>query len=140
MALFANTIKLYLSGVQHCRSLQNPGSLSIFAAHPLKVMLRGIQRTQGRSHSSCQPITDQIFHDNLDLLSPAPYGAGPNLVLKAAIYLSFFGFLRSQANCHAPVLLKGCLTRIPYIPVQLSNNKNRKTGQGFVVKYYRTKQ
>lgn len=68
---------------------------------------------------------------------------GPGLVLKAAIYLSFFGFLRpgevSQASCHALILLRGSLTRFPdHYALQLPNNMNRQTGQGFVVKYYRT--
>lgn len=45
----------------------------------------------------------------------------------------------SQASRHAPILLKGSLTRFPdHYHLQLPNNKNRKTLQGFVVKYYRT--
>lgn len=143
LALSASTIKLYLSGIQHFRSLHTPDSPSIFAAHPLKAMLRGIQKTQGRSQLSQQPITGQIFRDMSDILSPSPFGTGPSLVLKAAIFLSFFGFLRpgevSQASGHAPILLRGSLTRFTeHYELQLPNNKNRQTGQGFVVKYYQT--
>lgn len=76
-----------------------------------------------------------------NVLSPSPFGAGPSLVLKAAIFLSFFGFLQpgevSQASCHAPFLLRGSLTRFSeHYELQFPNNKNRQTGQGFVVKYY----
>ena len=141
--LSASTIKTYLAGVQHFRSLQVPDRPSIFAAHPLKAVLRGIQKTQGSSRLSRQPITGQIFRDLSDILSTSPFGVGPSLVLKAAIHLSFFGFLRpgevSRASCHAPVLLRGSLARFPeHYELQLPNNKTRQIGQGFVVKYYRT--
>lgn len=85
LALSASTIKLCLSGIQNFRSLHAPESPSMFAAHPLKAMLRGIQRTQGTSQLSRQPINSYIFRDMSDMLSTSPFGSGLSLVLKAAI-------------------------------------------------------
>lgn len=84
-----------------------------------------------------------MFWGLADLLSLSPFELGPSLVLKAAVYLCFFGFLRpgevSRAGLHAPVLRKGSLTRLPdHFLLQLPNNKNCQVGPGFVINYYRT--
>lgn len=45
----------------------------------------------------------------------------------------------SQASHNAPVLLKGSLARYPdHFSLQLPNNKNRQTGQGFITNCYKT--
>lgn len=72
---------------------------SISAAHPIKAMLKGIQKSQGQARLTCMPIFSQIFHGLADLLSLSPFGLGPSLVLKAAVFLSFFGFLRHPGRC-----------------------------------------
>lgn len=84
LSLSFNTIKLYLSGIQHFFSLLHPDRPSFFAAHPIKAMLKGIQKTQGKPGVTCLPISGHMFCELADLLSLSPFGLGPSLVLKAA--------------------------------------------------------
>lgn len=73
LSLSFNTIKLYLSGIQHFFSLHNPDRPSIFAAHPIKTMLKGILKSQGKPRLTRMPISGQMFCGLADLLSLSPF-------------------------------------------------------------------
>ncbi|XP_044132601.1 uncharacterized protein LOC122932036 [Bufo gargarizans] len=143
LALSYNTIRLYLAGVQHFLALQEPDRPSIFSAHPIKAILRGIQKSQVTVKSVRQPISGDTFRSLSEVLTLSPFGVLPSLVIKAAMYLAFYGFLRpgevTQARQGAVALHKGDLVRMgSNFHLQLPHNKTRQVGPGHVVKFFQT--
>lgn len=138
LALAHNTIILYLAAVQHFLPLQAPSKPSVFSAHAVKSILRGIQKHQPEASGKCLPITSAIFRDMSEILTCSPFGALPSLVIRAAIY----GFLRPSEfiviGSGSQTLLRRHLTRFPnHCTLHLTVSKMQQTGQGLTSTYFR---
>lgn len=83
-----NTIRLYLTSIQHFLPSQDPRESSVFTAHTVGSFLRGVQKHQPTANGKRLPITTAIFKD---MSKPQTF---PSLVIQTAIYLALCGFLR----------------------------------------------
>lgn len=92
LVLSGNTIKLYLSGVQHFRSLQTPDSRSIFAAHSLKAMLKSIRRLS----TSTIHRTDFLWY--FRFIVSFPFWHRSQFSAQGSHLPEFFGLPQTQAN------------------------------------------
>ncbi|XP_040275850.1 uncharacterized protein LOC120991027 [Bufo bufo] len=89
-----STIRSYLSGVQHHLMIRQPDSNPIFSSHAIKATLRGIQKCSHKSGPARQPVSGDLFRKLSSSLDGSPFGPFRSCILKAALYLSFYGFLR----------------------------------------------
>lgn len=143
LALAYNTIKLYLAGVQHFLSLEDPSKPSVFTAHAVKSLLRGIQKLRPVTSGIRLPITSAIFRDMSEILTRSPFGALPSLVIQAAIYLAFYGFLRpgefTVSGPSSHTLLRRHLTRSQnHYTLRLLVSKTQQTGPGVDILLFQT--
>lgn len=83
-----NTISLYLASIQHFLYLQDPRELSVSTAHTVRSLLRGIQKHQPIANGNTCPSQLPSLRT---CQKPHTF---PSLVIQAAIYLAFCGFLR----------------------------------------------
>lgn len=58
-----NTIRLYLTSIQHFLPSQDPRESSVFTAHTVGSFLRGVQKHQPTANGKRLPITTAIFKD-----------------------------------------------------------------------------
>ncbi|XP_040280125.1 uncharacterized protein LOC120995167 [Bufo bufo] len=94
LKLSYNTIKLYLTGIQHHMLIIHPNNISFMASHQIKTILKGIQKTEPARPTQRLPINSHIFKALSDLLDTRPFEADTNSIIKTAMYLAFYGFLR----------------------------------------------
>ena len=93
--LQANTIQVYVAAVSHLHLTQ--GLSSPTTNNPmLSLAIRGIQRSQDPAYlrPRRQPLTNAILVQMLDLLDSDHLQTHDRLMVKAALTLGFFGFLR----------------------------------------------
>ena len=93
--LQANTIQVYVAAVSHLHLTQ--GLSSPTTNNPmLSLAIRGIQRSQDSAYlrPRRQPLTNAILVQMLDLLDSDHLQTHDRLMVKAALTLGFFGFLR----------------------------------------------
>ncbi|XP_044155356.1 uncharacterized protein LOC122941922 [Bufo gargarizans] len=138
-----NTIKLYLAGVQHHTMLRNPGGGSILSVHAVKATLRGVQKGGPNAPSRRQGITGEMFRKLSSALDGAPFGPFPSLVIKAAMYLAFYGFLRpgeftcgtaGQCSLHREQLVRV----IDHYALKIITTKTSQTGPPVTVQFFPT--
>ncbi|XP_056388326.1 uncharacterized protein LOC130283157 [Hyla sarda] len=94
LKLSHSTIKLYLSGIRHFHSLTHPDQPSLFSTHPVRAILRGIKKSGGTAGTTCKLVSGHLFRTLSDALSNFPFGFRLSLLIKTAIYIAFYGFLR----------------------------------------------
>lgn len=143
LKLSYGTIKTYLSGVQHFLSLQDLNRPSIFSAHSINAILRGIRRSSPPSSISRLPILEHIFRSMSDLLTRSPFGRLLIVVLKATIYLAFYGFLKpgefTRTSLSSRVLTISHLVRHPdHFRLHLVVCKMQQFGAGTDVTFFKT--
>ncbi|XP_044147936.1 uncharacterized protein LOC122936008 [Bufo gargarizans] len=97
-----STIKLYLAGVQHYLTLDFPSSQSLFSSQAIKSTLRGIQKSSSKPESRRKPVTGAMFRAFSTSLDNDPFGPYKSIVIKAAMYLCFYGFLRPGEFTSSP--------------------------------------
>ncbi|XP_040286085.1 uncharacterized protein LOC120999281, partial [Bufo bufo] len=88
------TVRSYLAGVQHFLSVSHPELASVFTIHAVKAALKGLSKCGPQSQVRRQAVTGPLFRKLSDALDGNPFGVLASLVLKSAIYLAFYGFLR----------------------------------------------
>ena len=89
------TIKLYLCGVKYGYIIQ--GTASPFESnslHRLHAALIGIKRIQGLQRNPKMPITGDILKKLCQSLESGYFDMYTNILMKAAVLLAYFGFLR----------------------------------------------
>ncbi|XP_044151324.1 oxygen-regulated protein 1 [Bufo gargarizans] len=89
-----STINLYLAGIQHHWYVQFPDQPSLFTAHPIRSLLRGIQKQSIRRRPTRRPFTGNMVRTVSDALANHPFGQYISSLVRAALYLAFYGFLR----------------------------------------------
>lgn len=94
LKLSHGTIKLYLTGVQFHIINTAPDYRAFVASRPIKSVLKGIQRMEGLRQTKRQPIDGVRFRSLSDLLDTQPFEHRTNVIMKTAIFLAFYGFLR----------------------------------------------
>lgn len=136
LALSHNTI-------QHFLSLQVPGKPSLFPARTIKSILCGIQKHQPVANCKHVPITGAIFRDMSTILSRSTLGFLPSLVIQAAIYLAFYGFLRpSELTFSGPsgqILCRHYLAHFQdHFVLHLVVSKKQQTSPGVDIQLFQT--
>ncbi|XP_056389415.1 uncharacterized protein LOC130283845 [Hyla sarda] len=123
-----NTIKLHLTGLQHHRSLLHPNTPSLLSARPIKAALRGVSLSSLHRSPSRTPVTGDLFRAMCTLLDTHPFGYHLSTVIKAAIHLAFYGFLRP-----------GEFTRLEHRSPGLTLGQLSPSGSGFTLSLLATK-
>ena len=95
------TIKNYLSAVKNYHS-SHGYELHLFNFLRLRLILRGIKRSQGQQSKVRRPITLQLLNLFYHLLNVQRTDNRDSLMLWAAMTLAFFGFLRiGELTCNS---------------------------------------
>lgn len=95
-----STIKNYLSAVKNYHSSQGY-ELPLSNFLRLRLIFRGIKRSQGHQSKVPRPITLQLLNLFYHLLNVQRTVNGDSLMLWAAMTLAFFGFLRiGELTCN----------------------------------------
>lgn len=142
LQLSYGTVKLYFAGVQHHWHIRFPDRASLFSAHPDKAILKGVKKRSVVKRPSRIPFTGSLFRSINSLLRENPFGHYTSTLIKTAMYLRFYGFLRpselSGFNTPAKSLLKSQLQRhgdIYVYPCHLL--KTSRPGESAVVRYFK---
>ncbi|XP_044125174.1 mucin-5AC-like [Bufo gargarizans] len=143
LSLSHSTIRLYLAGIQHHAMLTTPHRKSLFSVQAIKATLRGIQKEGKGSVSLRQPVSSKLFRDLSSSLDGNPFGPSTSLILKAAMYLAFYGFLRpgevlAGPNRHNHPLKQHLLWGQGHFTLLLPSTKTNQTGPPSEVKFYPT--
>lgn len=143
LVLSHNTIRLYLAGIQHFLSLQNPKKPSLFAAHTVKAFLRGIQKCKQVAGAKRLPISSTMFRDMSAMLSRSTFGFLSSLGIKAAIYLAFYGFLHpGEFTYRGPNSQIPCMGHLSqhqdHFVLHLTVSKAQQAGRDMDIKLFQT--
>lgn len=142
LKLFHVTIRAYLAGVPHHLLLKDPSRPTLFFTHLIKAVLKGIHKCQLVKLPLRIPISPDMFKQFVVALNSALLGRFKCLVLKAAMFLAYCGFLRpskcSKSDSISTILCKRHLVKsADWFTLTLPRPKTQQES-GAIINYYPT--
>ncbi|XP_056420475.1 uncharacterized protein LOC130361465 [Hyla sarda] len=143
LKLSHNMIKLYLSGIQHFQSLECPDSPSLFSTHAIRAILKEISKVNSTPDSTRQPMSEQLFRSLAQALTGMPFGHTLSLLIKTAMYLAYYSFLRlgefSKTHASSAFLRKSKIVWCDsFYDLTLHSAKTLAPGNVVEIKYFPT--
>ncbi|XP_044155396.1 ectonucleotide pyrophosphatase/phosphodiesterase family member 7 [Bufo gargarizans] len=141
LSLLHSTIKLYLAGLQHHRLIAKPDGGSILASQAVKATLRGLQKKRKGPRTRRLPVSGELFRALSSALDGSPFGPSLSTVLKTAIYLGFYGFLRpgeftSGSGHHSFLQKRHLVWSADHFVLHLPSSKSNQSGPPTEIKFF----